>query len=208
MRFLTRLNPVGRYPAGTFGTAGAGLAVFVASALPALAEEESKGGMPQLDPSGFAPQLVWLTITFIVLYLLMSRLLLPRIGSVLETRQNQIAGDLTQAERLKLEAETAIADYEAAHAKAQAEAQKLASGTRERLNAESARQRADLDATLGQEAKAAEAAILQAKQTALGNIRAIAAEVAQIMVKRLLAVDVAPAAAEAAVDAAANGKAS
>jgi F-type H+-transporting ATPase subunit b len=208
MRFLTMLNPVGRYPARTFGAAGAGLAVFVSAALPALAEEESKGGMPQLDPSSFAPQLVWLTITFIVLYLLMSRLLLPRIGSVLETRRSQIAGDLTQAERLKLEAETAIADYEAAHAKAQAEAQKLASSTRERLNAESARRRGELDAALGQEAKTAEAAIQQAKQAALGNIRAVAAEVAQNMVKRLLAVDVAPAAAEAAVDAVANGKAS
>lgn len=197
-----------RFMARKFGAAGVGLAFFGLSVLPALAEEEGpKGGMPQLDPTGFPPQLVWLAITFVILYVLMSRVLLPRISGVLEARQGRISADLEQAEALKQEAEKAIADYQAAHAKAQAEAQKLAGETRERLSAAAAEQRGRLDAELGQEAKAAEATILQAKQAALANVRGIAATTAQSVVSRLLAVDVTESAATAAVDAAAEGKA-
>ncbi len=173
--------------------------------LPALAEG-AKGGMPQLDPTGYPPQLIWLAITFVLLYLLCWRVLLPRVGRVLEARESRIGGDLAAAERMKQEVEAAIAEYSAAQAKAQGEAQALASATRERLGQAAAAERTALDAQLAQDAKAAEAGILEVKQAALANLREIAAATTIAIVKRLIAADVTPDAAAAAVRDAAEGK--
>ncbi len=74
--------------------------------------------MPQLDPDVFLPQLVWLTITFVVLYVLMVRTALPRIAEVLEARREHITHDLDAAAALKAEADRALAEYEASIAAA------------------------------------------------------------------------------------------
>ncbi|PPR79265.1 MAG: ATP synthase subunit b, sodium ion specific [Alphaproteobacteria bacterium MarineAlpha2_Bin1] len=68
--------------------------------------------MPQLDIGTFIPQLVWLFLTFIVLYLIMSRAILPKIADVLEQRQDRIASDLEEAEKLKNEAQKVLKTYE------------------------------------------------------------------------------------------------
>jgi F-type H+-transporting ATPase subunit b len=78
--------------------------------------------MPQLEIADFAPQLIWLTITFVTLYLVMARIALPRIGAVIEERRDRIADDLDQAEQLKQKTEKAIAAYEQALAQSRAEA--------------------------------------------------------------------------------------
>lgn len=183
---------------------GTALAVLGWS-LPAGAEEV-KGGMPQLDPTGYPPQLIWLAITFILLYLLCWKVLLPRVGTVLEARSNQIGNDLTSAERLKKDVEAAIAEYSAAEARAQGEAQRLASETRERLTGKAASARAALDAKLGEEARVAEAEILRLKQGVLANLNAIAATTTQAIVRRLGAVEIGTEDATAAVAKAAEGK--
>ena len=79
--------------------------------------------MPQLDVATFPPQLIWLAITFVVLYLLMSRLGLPRVGGVLAARRDRIEGDLEKAAQMKAEAEAVIAAYERALAEARQQAQ-------------------------------------------------------------------------------------
>ena len=70
--------------------------------------------MPQLDISTFTPQIIWLIITFGVLYLLMAKLALPRIGSILEQRQNRIEDNLAMAQNLKRESEVDAESYETA----------------------------------------------------------------------------------------------
>ena len=74
--------------------------------------------MPQLNPLDWAPQLIWLVLTFGVLYLLMVWIALPRIGSVIEKRAAHIEGDLETAEKFRRETEEAIAAYEQALAEA------------------------------------------------------------------------------------------
>jgi F-type H+-transporting ATPase subunit b len=178
----------------------AGAIAALALALPALAAEEKKGGMPQLDPHVFAPQLVWLAITFILLYVLMSRVGLPRVAAVLEQRRSKISGDLGAAERLKGDAEKAIATYEAALAKGRSEAQGIVAKLREQSRAEAASRRATLDSEMAQKSRAAEAAVTAAKNTALANLKGVAVETSRAAVGRLIGTEVSAATAEAAVD--------
>ena len=80
--------------------------------------------MPQLESATFISQIVWLAVTFLALYVVMARIALPRIGEVLEARQDRIAHDLDTAASLKAEAEAALAAYETSIAEARISAAK------------------------------------------------------------------------------------
>ena len=92
--------------------------------------------MPQLNPLDWAPQLIWLVITFTLLYLLMTYVALPRIGSVIDARMARIAKDLEAAEKLRRETDKAIAAYEQALAEAKQRAHAIGDEGRARLKAE------------------------------------------------------------------------
>lgn len=119
----------------------AGLAILVASGT-AMAKEGS-GGMPQLDYHSFAPQLVWLAIAFLALYLVMSRLAVPAISDTLEKRQAKIQGDLDAAEKANEETRDLIAAYQKRLADTREQARKL---MRERGEADSSAAAARLGA--------------------------------------------------------------
>ena len=140
---------------------------------------------PPFDPSTFGSQLLWLAICFGALYLLMSRLALPRIGSILETRRTRIEGDLKEAERLRQETEKAAAAYEAALAEARKNAHGIAEETRASIKLDIDNRRADVEAQLAKRVAEAEARILESKVAALGNVGDIAAETAQALVARI-----------------------
>jgi len=142
--------------------------------------------MPQLDPSHWGPQLIWLALTFSVLYLLMKYVALPRIGSVLEMRQRRIAGDLEAADRLRRETQDAIAAYEQALAEARTKAHAIAEEGRNKLNAEVAAERATLERELAAKQAEAERRIESAKTKALTEVNSIAAEAAAEIVRRLI----------------------
>ncbi|HEU0017490.1 MAG TPA: hypothetical protein VFQ31_03905 [Methyloceanibacter sp.] len=89
--------------------------------------------MPQLNPLDWAPQIIWLVITFSILYLLMKRVALPRIGSVIEARHARIAGDIEAADKLRRETQEAIAAYEQALAEAKARAHSIAQEANNKL---------------------------------------------------------------------------
>lgn len=157
--------------------------------------------MPQLDTATFAPQLVWLVITFVALYLILGRRLLPRIGEILELRQDKIAHDLAGAESAGKEAKDAMAAYEAGLTKARAEAQVMRASALETAAAEAAAEQGELAARLARESDSAEATIAGAKARALDDIEQAAADVAQAAVARLTGIEIDPARARAAVKA-------
>lgn len=158
--------------------------------------------MPQFDPAFFPTQVFWLAVTFVALYFIMVRYALPRVSDVLEARRNHIEHDLEAAERLKSEAETALAEYEKMMAAARAEAQTLMRRTAEELAADAARRHGELAKKLAAGTKAAEARINEAKEKALADIKTVAAEAAGLATEKLIGTGVGAQAARAAVDAA------
>jgi len=163
---------------------------------------EHGGGFPPFQKDTFASQLLWLAIFFIALYLIASKLALPRVGSIIADRRKRIAGDLAEAARMKDAADAAIATYEKALADARARAQAMAAETRDKLNAAAETQRKALEATLQGRLAAAEETIAAAKTAAMANVRGIAEEAAIAIVARLTGVAPSKPAAAAAVDAA------
>src|SRR6185503_19986533 len=87
---------------------------------------EVKGQFPPFNPSTLASQLVWLAISFVVLYMLMARLALPSIGKIIENREVVIKGNLAEAERLKTQSDEAVAAYKKALTDARNRAQAIA----------------------------------------------------------------------------------
>ena len=158
--------------------------------------------MPQLEPHDWAPQLIWLVVTFGILYLLMVYVALPRIGAVIEARAGQIAKDLAAADQIRRETEEAIAAYEQALAEAKQKAHAIVDEGRNKLKAETAAERAKLDAELGNKSAEAEARIVQAKNSAMREVNAVAADVAADIVRQLIGAAPSKAEIEKAVEAA------
>ena len=113
--------------------------------------------MPQLDPASFPSQLFWLVVCFGTMLLVLSVFVLPRITRTLTARQGQIDGDLEAAGKLRVDAEAALAAYDAALQQARNNALALAQDMRAEIQAETDRQKAELDARLAEEAQKAEA---------------------------------------------------
>jgi F-type H+-transporting ATPase subunit b len=149
------------------------------------AHEGAKGAFPPLDTSTFPSQLFWLVVFFALLYGLMSKVVLPKIGGILEARKNRIDGDLARASALKDETEAALKSYEKALADARGNATDIATKTRETVNADIAQQQHALDASLATKAAAAEAQIAKAKSKAMESVNDIAADAASEIVAAL-----------------------
>jgi len=142
--------------------------------------------MPQLEFADYAPQLVWLIITFGIMYLLMARVALPRIATVIEERRDRIANDLAQAEQLRRDTDEAIAAYEKALADAKARANAIAQETRDRLNEELAHERRQKEAEISARLEEAEREIANTKERALSHVDEIARDTTAALVEQLL----------------------
>ncbi len=162
-------------------------------------------GLPQLDPAYWPGQIFWLLVTFAVLYLVMSRLLLPRVRSMLDERAGRIAGDMEEARRLRTEAQLQSDAAEADLAEARARATRLANDAKARAAAESAARRQAQEAELHAQLTAAEARIRIARDEGMSHVRAIAGESATAIAERLTGL--APTVAELDAALAANPRA-
>ncbi len=148
--------------------------------------EHAQGAFPPFDATTFPSQLLWLAITFGLFYYLMAKMVLPRIGGILEDRRDRIAGDLAEAERLKHETDAAIAAYEQALAEARKKAHGIAQTNRDKLAAEVAAKRTAAETDLAGKLSEAEERITTIKTAALAQVGEIATETTSALVEALL----------------------
>ena len=162
--------------------------------------EGHKAGFPPFQRDTFASQLVWLVIAFALLYAVVAKFALPRVGGIFAARRERVEADLAEARRLREEADAALADYEKALADAHSRGQAIASETHTKLTAEGEARRKSLEAELNAKLAEAEKAIAATKQSAMANVRSIAADAATAIVERLIGTAPAERAVAAAVD--------
>ena len=159
----------------------------------------SAPGMPQLDPTWWGGQIVWLALIFLVLYLVLANVLLPKLGKAIDEREGKISGDIADARRLKEEAETQAAAAAAELADARAKAQRTASDAKAKAAANAAERQSAEEAKLNARLATAEAEIRAARDQAMTNVSAIAVETAQAIVEKLTGDKMAADAVQAAV---------
>lgn len=158
------------------------------------------GVFPPFDPSTFGSQLLWLAITFGVLYYMMWKVILPRIGSILETRSDRIEQDLAEAQRHKEDADEAIATYEQALADARAKAHGIAQAARDKAKAESEEAMAKVEAELAAKLDSSEAQIAEIRTKAMMEVNDIASDTTEAIVKTLIGGRIAKADIKKALD--------
>jgi F-type H+-transporting ATPase subunit b len=140
---------------------------------------------PPFDSSNFASTLIWLAISFGLLYVLMAKIALPRVEKILHTRANKIAGDLQEAHAAREKSEKAAAEQEKKIADARAKAQAVAQQTQAKINAENDEKRNALEADLNGKLAAVEKQISETKAKAMANVGSIAADAAAAVVERI-----------------------
>jgi F-type H+-transporting ATPase subunit b len=147
--------------------------------------EAAERGMPQLNIPDFTPQLVWLAIWFVVLYVLMATVGLPRVKAIMWARRRRREDDLARAAQLKSEAEAANAAYQKALSDARAQAMATIKATADRMAAEAAERQRALAAELTAQIAVAEQRIVESKEQALADIRGVAVDVGRSVVEKL-----------------------
>ncbi len=145
----------------------------------------SAPGMPQLNFSTFGNQIFWLAVALVVIYLILSRVALPRIAAVLAERQGTITNDLAAAEDLKAKAVEAENAYNKALADARAEAQRIAAEARAEIQADLNDAIAKADAQIAEKAAESEKAIAEIKAGALESVKIVANDTAEALVAAL-----------------------
>ncbi len=162
---------------------------------------EHERSFPPFDASTFPSQLLWLAITFGLFYLFLQRVVLPRIGGILEVRRDRIAQDLDQAARLREESDAAVAAYEQELAEARAKAGTIAGAARDRAKADAEDQRRSAEAELEGRLAEAERRIASIRDSAMQDVGVIAEETASAIVEELIGTSADRRAVAAAVEA-------
>lgn len=141
--------------------------------------------MPQLDPSTFASQLFWLAVFFILLYLLMAQIALPRVANILQNRKEKISNDLDEANRLAQEVEDIEKAYDASMREASDEANHLINQAVADSEAKTQARRKELDAKIGKQLAEADKKMQQAKADAEEKVETLSVELSQLIVNRI-----------------------
>jgi F-type H+-transporting ATPase subunit b len=143
------------------------------------------GGLPQFDPTWWGGEIVWFCIIFAVVFALMAKVFVPRVGGTMDEREDRIAGDIAKARGLKEQADQQAALAEADMAQARGRSQKLAAEAKARVQAEASARQAEEEAKLAKTLAEAEAAIRASRDEAMGHVRDIASDTALAIVQKL-----------------------
>lgn len=165
------------------------LAWLAAGAAAASDTVKTKSGLPQFNVPDMLPQLIWLALTFGLMYLILSKVTLPRIASVIHERQGRIQRDLDEAERLKSETDQAIAAYEQGLAEAHSHANSIVRDMHEQLAIEINEERAKADAEIASIIAEAQERIETSKSQAMIQVDAIAIDTAGAVITKLTGIE-------------------
>lgn len=168
--------------------------------------ETAQAGLPQLDHTSFSEQIAWLFLTFMVFYVIVSKIALPKIDAIYIERDEKITTDLEKAEKLQKEVQDIKETYEASLAKAKVDAQKASMDTKDSIQTDVAKATADLEAKIAADAETAAVRIASAKTEAMGELKTISVEAALDLVSKLTGEKADKAVVEAAVKAELTGK--
>ncbi|MHA6645927.1 F0F1 ATP synthase subunit B [Mesorhizobium sp. A623] len=162
----------------------AGDAVHAGTEVPSGAGHEA--AFPPFDPATFASQIFWLVITFGLFYLFLKRVVMPRLAGIFDTRSARISQDLDQANKLKSEADAAVAAYEQELAEAKANSNAIGQQARDNAKAEAETARKKVEAGLEAKLAEAESRIASIKSAAMKDVGAIAESTAGAIIEQLV----------------------
>jgi F-type H+-transporting ATPase subunit b len=148
------------------------------------------GGMPQLNPEFWISQIFWLTFTFGILYVVLSKLILPKISANLELRRSQIQENIEAAERQRKNSETKLKEYDNFISRSKLEAKNIFKDAREKAIKNINSKRENLNNQINQEITKVEQEIGLLKKTAPEKINKIAIETSSELIKKLIGADV------------------
>ena len=158
------------------------------------------GGMPQLNPEFWVSQIFWLTLTFGILYVVLSKLILPKISNNLESRKSQILENIEAAEKQREDSEAKIEEYEEIISKSKLEAKNIFSQSREKVLKDISAKREVLDKQIDEEISKAEQEINNLRESAPDKINMIAIETSSELIQKLIGAEVNNSSISAIVD--------
>ena len=158
------------------------------------------GGMPQLNPEFWISQIFWLTLTFGILYFVLSKLILPKISNNLESRKSQILENIEAAEKQREDSEAKLEEYEKIISKSKLEAKNIFSQSREKVLKDISAKREVLDKQIDEEISKAEQEINNLRESAPDKINMIAIEASSELIQKLIGAEVNNSSISAIVD--------
>ncbi|MDA9171898.1 F0F1 ATP synthase subunit B [Candidatus Pelagibacter sp.] len=158
------------------------------------------GGMPQLNPEFWISQIFWLTLTFGILYLVLSKLILPKISANLETRKSQILENIEAAEKQREDSEMKLKEYEEIISKSKLEAKTIFNQAREKALKDISAKKEVLDGQIDEEISKAEEEIKTLRNSAPDKINKIAIETSSELIQKLIGAEVNNSSISAIVD--------
>ena len=148
------------------------------------------GGMPQLNPEFWVSQIFWLTLTFGILYIVLSRLILPKISANLELRKSQIQENVEAAEKQRESSEAKLKEYDEIILKSKIEAKNIFKDSRDKALKNISKKKEALDKQIDEEIKKVEEEIGELRKSASQKINKIAIETSSELVKKLIGAEI------------------
>ena len=163
---------------------------FFIFVLTSIAQSAESGGMPQLNPEYWISQIFWLVLTFGGMFIILSKIILPKISKNIETRKSQILENIEAAEKQREETEAKIKEYEKIIFDSKNDAKNYFNDARKKVLEDVSRKRDSLENEINQEIESAEKEINDLKNNSSKNIHKIAIETSSDLVKQLIKADI------------------
>ena len=150
----------------------------------------AEGGMPQLNPEYWVSQIFWVILIFGTLYVILWRIILPKINVNLENRKSQILTDLDDAQKFEDQSKEKLSEYNQILNQAKQEAKKILDGTRKKINRDIESKKNQFNLEIKKEIEKAEKEIITLKLSSIENINKIAIETSSEIVRKIISTEV------------------